>query len=77
MAESNNIKSNKITLKIFIPEDPSVQATLSPVDGEKNKLDCLAPAKQRGTSWRSPTRQSSMSTSMTSASRRKCTVRMR
>ena len=41
MAESNNSKSNKITLKIFIPEDPSVQATLSPVDGEKNKLDCL------------------------------------
>lgn len=41
MAESNNSKSNKITLKIYIPEDPSVQATLSPVDGEKNKLDCL------------------------------------
>lgn len=47
MAESNNIKSNKITLKIFIPEDPSVQATLSPVDGEKKKLDCLTMPRAR------------------------------
>ncbi len=41
MAERNNIKSNKITLKIFIPEDQTVKMTIVPVDVNKSKLDCL------------------------------------
>ena len=41
MAESNNSKSNKITLKIFIPEDQTVKMTIVPVDVNMNKLDCL------------------------------------
>lgn len=41
MAESNNSKSNKITLKIFIPEDQTVKMTIVPVDVNKSKLDCL------------------------------------